>query len=355
MSNKNGIPTMSEQSGAVVLPCSTKDFGSFISGLLGKPQTISNMIRGPFEISRDDILNVHSLLTQRISQQNEAVLTQFTAKLVFNDESSVLLNSVEDFNAYNEVRPVACLALHLSWVFLVKFQDKDHPEKQQIDISFLAGSGPPMIDRDTPIVIVGGSDTGHISYRISHTARTWGADIDALLTSHLKGVVDEIPAYRKWLARHDDKLAIFTFCSLVIASIVGAFSASTSFVSEQREKISALMESSKGDVVTPEQLNFLLDTVATGTWERFLLVSAAFLLLSVVVSVLISVWVGSTADNLPPSFILLTNESNKRKQRILARRRNKWLSFIGAIAVGVATGIGGNIAYALWFEKLIQP
>lgn len=77
----------SGSAGAVVLPCSTEDFGSFISGLLGKPQTMSNMVRGPFELKKADVVNVHALLMQRVAQQNEAVLTQFTAKLIFDDES----------------------------------------------------------------------------------------------------------------------------------------------------------------------------------------------------------------------------------------------------------------------------
>lgn len=346
---------MRELPGTVILPCSTKDFGKFISGLLGKPQTISNVVRGPFEISQNDVLGVHSLLNQRISQQNDAVLTQFTAKIIFDDESSVLLNSIEDFGIYNEIRPVASLALHLSWTFLVKFQGREHPEKQQIDISFLAGPVPPIIDNDTPIIIFGASDTGHISYRISHTARTWGADIDALLAAHLKGIADEIPKYRTWLAEHDGKLAIFIFCILLFAGIIGTFYVSTSFVSEQREKIFELMNSANNETITSEQLNFLIETVATGTWERFLFISADFLLLTVVVSALIAVWIGSTADNLPPSFIILTNESSKRKNRILSRRKKKWVSFSCGIFFGLITGVGGNIAYALWFESLLHP
>lgn len=345
---------MTETSNAVVLPCSTQEFGSFISGLLGKPQTISNMLNGPFEITKDDVLNVHALLTQRIAQQNDATLIQFTAKLVFNDDSSVLLNSIDDFEAYNEVRPVACLALHLSWVFLVKFNDKKHPEKQQIDLSFLSGNAPPLIDKDIPVVMLHGPDAGYIGYRISHTARTWGSDIDSLLSSHLKGVVDEIPKLRKWMAKHDGKIAILSFCLLFFASIIGTFFAIASFLSEQKAQVLNLSDVSSNSV-TREQVLYLIDTVASGTWERFLLFSVMFLMLSFVFATAISVWVGVTADNLPPSFILLTKESEKRKRKILSRRRAKWFSFLGAIVVGVATGVGGNISYALWFEHLISP
>lgn len=348
---------MDTSSSAVVLPCSTADFGKFISGLLGKPQTLSNTVPGPFEIKREDILDLNALLTQRVAQQNEAVLAQFTAKLIFMGGSSVLLNSIEDFSTYNEVRPVACVGLHVTWVFLVKFNDKSHPEKQQVDVSFLGGgSESPMIDRDFPLVMMlRGIATGFIAYRVSHTARTWGSDIDSLLGSHLRGLVDEIPQTRKWLAKHCGKISLLVFVLLLLSSIAGMFYSVTSFVVGQRRAVLALGELSPSDAMTSQQMRFLLDTVAAGTWERFLLTSVVFLLLSFVLAIAVSVWVSSTADNLPPSFLLLTKESEKRKRKIISRNQWKWLSFLGSLIASLALGIGGNICYAIWFEQLLKP
>src|SRR5206468_8826898 len=73
-----GPTPMTDEAKSIVLPCSTQDFGNFISSLLGKPQTLSNTLRGPFEVASADVTNLHALLMQRISQQNDAVLTQFT-------------------------------------------------------------------------------------------------------------------------------------------------------------------------------------------------------------------------------------------------------------------------------------
>src|SRR6266478_5787375 len=96
----------STSSTSVVLPCSPDQFQNFISGLLGRPQTISRHISGPFELTRADIENVFYLLEQRISSQNEGTLIQFTVRVIYDDGSSVLLNSLADFQAYNEVRPL---------------------------------------------------------------------------------------------------------------------------------------------------------------------------------------------------------------------------------------------------------
>lgn len=58
---------------------------------------------------------------------------------MYSDDSSVQLNSFEAFLTYNENRSVVCVGLHLSWVFIVKFNDKDYAEKQEIDLSFVSG------------------------------------------------------------------------------------------------------------------------------------------------------------------------------------------------------------------------
>jgi hypothetical protein len=120
----------------VVLPCPPDQFRDFIAGLLGRAQTIETTIAGPFEVTKHSVENLFHLLAQRLSSQNEATLVQFTARIVYDDNSSVLLNSLEDFLSYNEVKPLISVGLHLSWTYLIKFQNKPFPEKQIVQISF---------------------------------------------------------------------------------------------------------------------------------------------------------------------------------------------------------------------------
>jgi hypothetical protein len=67
-----------EENYEVLLPCAPEDFGEFVSRLLGKPQTIERLIYGVFEIKKEDVINTYHLVEQRIHQQNEAVLVQFS-------------------------------------------------------------------------------------------------------------------------------------------------------------------------------------------------------------------------------------------------------------------------------------
>lgn len=70
---------------AVVLPCEPDYFRDFVAGLLGKPQTITKEIFGAFELNKDDIANFYHLVIQRVGQQNESTLIQFTVRIVYDD------------------------------------------------------------------------------------------------------------------------------------------------------------------------------------------------------------------------------------------------------------------------------
>lgn len=63
-----------EQGGTIVLPFSKEDFGSFVSGLLGKPQVIESLVPGVFTLTRDDVVNAFHLvnLTRESSSRTTA-------------------------------------------------------------------------------------------------------------------------------------------------------------------------------------------------------------------------------------------------------------------------------------------
>src|SRR5260370_7953108 len=98
---------------AITLPVEPDQLGAFVSGLLGKPQTMSRSMRGPFQVRRADIEDLHELIEQRLSSQNNASLVGFSAKIVYQDASSVLLNAFFQFKTYNQVKPPPSEQIHL--------------------------------------------------------------------------------------------------------------------------------------------------------------------------------------------------------------------------------------------------
>ena len=337
----------------VALPCGEDEFSKFITSLLGKPQTISKAYTGSFEIDHKDIESTFNLVVQRVAQQNHGSLIQFTVKLVFDDNSSVLLNSIDDFNSYSEVRPLDVMQAHLSWSFLVKFQDRDHPEKQEIDCSFVTQGrgGISIFDADdSPIIplakLIGG---GFVSFRISHTARTWGADIESLLSGHIKHILLPEGRIRSFVRRHSGKISFGVAVSYFVSSVVACvYSAGTISKSKIAELSPFLSDPSR----TNEKINLLLELVASGFWGKFFFSVFIFSIFSLFTAIFIGIWCETSADTRRPSYILLTKKSNQFKLEADKKYQFKWFSFLGSIIVGVVTGVLGNILFATYWSAL---
>ena len=126
--------------GYLTFPFDGEQFKDFVTGLLGKPQTINKRITGNFEIHLADLQSLFELVNQRITQQNNGKLIQFTAKIFFTDRSSVQLGSYDELVTYNEVKPIISEAVRLTWDYLIQFSDKSHPEKQVIELLIVSAS-----------------------------------------------------------------------------------------------------------------------------------------------------------------------------------------------------------------------
>jgi hypothetical protein len=174
----------------IILPVQEDDFRKFISGLLGKPQKNESRYDITFTLDITDIENIYYLVNQRVMQQNEAILALFSISMYYDDNTSVTMNSIDDFMSYKELRPLSVVNIIISWVYLLKFQDRSVSERQMIDVAISTENS--MVINSKP------SETGSLSrifktpkeynvlVSISHTARTWAADISNLLDGQIK-------------------------------------------------------------------------------------------------------------------------------------------------------------------------
>jgi hypothetical protein len=187
--SSRGVPQADEVH--VTLPCAPDHIAEFIAGLLGKPQTISRSFEILFEIDHHDIESLHHLIVQRVTQQNDASLVQFVIQIFYNDNSSVRINSFDDFSRYSEVRPLRSIAVTLNWIFLIRFQDRPHAEKQEINIRFATPENSELKSShlsDGRVVVYPrpAPKQGLVEAAINHTARTWGNDVDGLIKDHIE-------------------------------------------------------------------------------------------------------------------------------------------------------------------------
>ncbi|WP_265658718.1 hypothetical protein [Francisella philomiragia] len=331
----------------IALPCEPTEFSEFIGKLLGKPQTITKTIKGCFDVTKEDIKSTYHLVTQRVNQQNRSNLLQFRIKLVFNDSSTVMLNSFDDFCTYAEVRPLIVVQAHLSWIFLVQYQDKEAPEKQEIDLSFIVSSKGmiSIIDSDDFSLPVFSSSSA-VFFRIRHTARTWGADIEALLTGHIQNLLKNESTVKKIIRKHCTKVGFMFGFILFISSLV------TCFYSANKARISQLdyiKDYIGNNISTNQKVDFLLQLNANGFWGIYFFYVFIFIIMTFILSIFLTVWVTESASARRPSHILLTKKSEENKVTSNKKYERKWLSFVISLLVSIFASVLANVLFSiLW-------
>jgi hypothetical protein len=302
---------------SVILPCEPDQFRNFISGLLGRPQTINRNSRGAHELTRADIENLYHLLDQRITSQNEGTLIQFTARIRYDDNSSVLLNSFEDFQVYNEVRPLISTGVALSWTFLIKFRNKKFPERQQIDIDVGVSDRYGFV----PFERLGVS--GYFHVQINHTDRSWGTDIDALLKGHLEMLLKAEGKFRTLANKYSTWLGWLWGILVGVLALFAASRATDDLVG--RYIAEAKKAAAASDVAA--KIDFLTNVVASGLWARYSLYVAGFIIVALIISILSGALVANYAGTERPSFIILTKKAEEYRQIRLKQFENDWESW----------------------------
>lgn len=339
---------------AVMFPCEPDQFREFISGLLGKPQTIERVLAGPFDVSRDDISNIHHLLNQRISAQNDGTLVAFCATISYDDDSSVSINSFDDFVSYAEIRPLISESINISWTYLVKFKTSKVPEKQQIDLTFSSG-----FDEDSYTVIRGRNlvespISGSMRMRVNHTNRSWGSDIDAMISGHLGGLKKSESKIRVYLSDNAGKAGFIVFALLasILVYATGRIGKAIELFYNGR---SAAIDGA--NIESYERISrktdLLMEIVGSGVWTTFGYFASIVFIASIGVSAFAGVLIESNFRLRRPSFILITPRSMDERGRQLKALSNDWLKYVVTLVVAVLVGVVGNYIFYVLTKAML--
>jgi len=196
----------------IVIPCKVEDFGKFLTGLISKPQTIKGELEGVFEIEDKEISNVFHLIDQRIKEQNEGSLAHFEIKVVYDDGTSISHKTISDFESYYPTAPAKPEEIVISFNYIIKFQNRTVPEKQEIEIVFNAE--PNKSDGRNKWYA-----GGLIEWRINHTERTWAADMNGLLKNHAALCINTNSGFWKCLRRYYEEI-IHYFSTVVFMTVL---------------------------------------------------------------------------------------------------------------------------------------
>jgi len=336
--NSHGNPK-----GFLTLPFDDEQFKAFISGLLGNPQTITKRIRGLFDLNLSDLKNFHELITQRVLQQNNARLIQMQAKIYYNDDSSVLLGCYEELLTYNEVKPVISEAVRMKWSYLIKFEDKKAPEKQEIELMIIASPMRDTLEGDFSPVIQWGRE-GEFRITIEHTARSWGFDIESLLTNQINSVLLPLEKWKIYIRKKSGLIGLLSGLVFFFITVVSVYLVNVDFIKKQTISIQNII----GDkMVDSGKLDYLIRYLVTNSQNLIFLKSLCFVVGSVFFAVVLGFWVSSLAENQPSSYLPLTREAVKARDISKAKTKRKLLFFFLSIVLNILVSLVASYIFLL--------
>lgn len=330
------------QKGYLTLPFNEEQFQSFIKGLLGTPQTITKRIKGNFEVHMKDLQNFHDLINQRVTQQNNGKLIQLKTQVYYSDESSVILSSYEELITYNEVKPIISEAVRMTWTYLIQFADKDAPEKQEIELMIVSTPHRNEIeDDDIPVIF---PSFGQFRIIIKHTARTWGSDIESLITNQINSIITPCSKTKVFIRRKSGTIGILIGILFLISSLTSIYVSTRTFNINEVEKVSEFL---KGTSAVDGKIDFLLTYIAENSQNLFFLKSSLFIVVSVFIAIILGVWVESLADNKTRSYLVLTREAKNSRDRLVKKNKKKVYWFWASIGISIITGVVANYLFKL--------
>lgn len=357
MIDNNALEPASEDNEATLyLPIKKRELGEFISGLLGQQQSIERYIDIKFDINYAWLVNLHELISQRIHQQAEAHLTNFTTVIYFEDGLKRTLTSVEAFKCYSETKKQIPIGVKIIWDYLIKFPAKKLPEKQQITFSAQIS---PSKDKQSKhprnkleyyilSTIIGETERSSLNYQIDHTERTWGDDIETIISNQVNEVIrgSQFKDTLFNLSRLILVLMVFMFST--IYPIYADVSDTNKIMSEALTNYSAL-----GDTVgsTINGVNKKLDHIASmieilGRRNE----NKVGIFLFIFGGPFFAIILLRLTRKDTYSFLVFSKESEKnRKLKLEQERRSTWI-LIGSFVLSVLAGIIGNYSYA-WMIK----
>ena len=336
----------------IALPVDREQLGSFISSLLGQPQTIEREVYGTFCIDHSWLSHIYNLVDQRIKQQNQATLTDFTAIIFYENNLKRTISSLDAFEHFNETKKIKSQSVRLTWTYLINFPGKNIPEKQEISI-YASEKAPAASRPEDPIrrIISSKHKVGVISYRINHTERTWGDDIETIIKNELDTVLEK----ENWS---------IVFINLLLMILTIIFIMSAMFIPDLvnsiiRENNIHSLFSNYPDLISPsttsikglgDKTNVILKVLNPENGINH--VSLLYRFLWMIFSMFMAVWCLSWTERVKPSFVILSLETKQYMEKTIKSRNKKLIIGIFSFIASIAAGVIGNYVYCLLTTNL---
>jgi hypothetical protein len=328
--------------GYLKLPITDGDFKEFISKLLGKSEMLEGVFFGHFELTREVIRDLTDMLDQRITQQNKGKLIHFIVKFYFSNNTTQTVTDFPSFLTFREAKKIVCTRVDVSWIYLLTFENKAAPEKQEINMTF--------ISRENGFRKISGTNfipsylhDNIIKYEVRHTARTWGIDIESLIRSFLKNFISEDNKFMKFVKNNNSKIGLLTFVLIILSYVYTFIKSINNYSSELMDKINS-------NSSLEEKIDSLTRIIVTGDWNKFSIISFLILLGAIIIAILLGIWVSATLEVDEISYLLFSDESQKKKDKIERSKKRQWGMFILSLVTSIICGLLSNYIFKFIFK-----
>lgn len=328
----------------IQVPIKKKDFGDFITSLLGQRETINGQKAGSFVIDHEWLLNLHHLIDQRIKLQAKSSLVDFSATISYHNAPDRTITTAKGFAHFNETRITTTESIVLTWTYLVIFPGKPSPEKQEISVRFVSD---PSVLISRPGAILGRIPEltgGLASFTVAHTERTWGDDISALLIREIEACFKPETFLDKY---HNTITSILGITCLMAGIFLPGY---IEELIRQKEVAEFFLKAlPNGNSFTSlsidEKLNLALTILQPS--NQLHTIGTGYKLLSMVCSMAISAVILFGFDTTKKSHILLTKKDSSEKECEEKKEKFKLAKRLISVASAIALGVAGNYAYYL--------
>jgi hypothetical protein len=177
----------------LVLTISKENFGEFIRDLISEKKKITRDIKGTFAFKREDVLDLISLIDQRVRLQNQVVLSTFNISIRYHDGYEQELESLESFKSFRDARQFESCGAACALSYVINFPGRSKPEKQEASFVIQNTKAFEEFQRTDvsesfslfSILNLGLKETGLVRVNIEYTDISWGNDLENLISQYL--------------------------------------------------------------------------------------------------------------------------------------------------------------------------
>lgn len=325
----------------IQVPIKKKDFGDFVTNLLGQPEAIIDNNRCLFEASIEWLIHIHHMLEQRIAQQATSQLVDFSCTFRYKNGLSRKITTLDGFLQFNEGKLVETKSVEIIWTYLINFPNKPTPEKQEIYLKLVSTADEVVNFRNGPIKRVS-TNRGLISYKILHTERTWGDDIQTILSREIESILIEEKKYNKII----DTLVPLLALGIFIAGLFIPEYIDELIKSKQVSEIYANYITDSGNVENLSIDNKLDLTLALLNPSNDIhTVSILYRALSFFGGMFLAVFAVICLEDSRVSSIVITNEDRKRQTVENKKHIKTIIKGTFSIVAAVSAGVIANYCY----------